>query len=189
VPTALDNGRRSPRKLRRAVVARLLGRKPAGWSRGDDLVFLGDGLDYAEDSRGDDLFVGGGGDDVFVLGTFRHAGRDLLRGGRGSDTLSWSSARFGSSSIINLTTGRVRTPSGRDTARSIENASTARGDDTLIGNAAANYLDGSKGDDHIEGRGGDDALEGVFGNDDDVLDGGDGFDTCLDGETILNCEA
>jgi hypothetical protein len=27
-PTALDNGRRSPRKLLRAVVARLLGRKP-----------------------------------------------------------------------------------------------------------------------------------------------------------------
>ena len=26
-PTALDNGRRSPRKLLRAVVARLLGRK------------------------------------------------------------------------------------------------------------------------------------------------------------------
>ena len=30
VPTALDNGRRSPRKLLRAVVARLLGGKP--WS-------------------------------------------------------------------------------------------------------------------------------------------------------------
>jgi hypothetical protein len=28
VPTPLDNGRRSPRKLLRAVVARLLGRKP-----------------------------------------------------------------------------------------------------------------------------------------------------------------
>jgi hypothetical protein len=29
-PTALDNGRRSPRKLPRAVVAQLLGRKPSG---------------------------------------------------------------------------------------------------------------------------------------------------------------
>jgi hypothetical protein len=28
LPTALDNGQRSPRKLLRAVVARLLGRKP-----------------------------------------------------------------------------------------------------------------------------------------------------------------
>jgi hypothetical protein len=28
MPTALDNGRRSPRKLLRAVVARLLGRRP-----------------------------------------------------------------------------------------------------------------------------------------------------------------
>jgi Ca2+-binding RTX toxin-like protein len=163
----------------------------AGWSRGDDQVFLGGGRDYAEDSRGDDLFVGGGGDDIFVLGTFRHAGRDLFRGGSGSDTLSWDSARYGASPfIINLTTGRVRTPSGRDTARSMENASGGRRGDKLIGNAAANYLDGSKGDDHIEGRGGDDTLEGgVFGNDDDVLDGGDGFDACLDGETILNCEA
>ena len=29
-PTSLDNGRRSPRKLLRPVVARLLGRKPNG---------------------------------------------------------------------------------------------------------------------------------------------------------------
>jgi len=28
MPTALDNGRRSPRKLLKKVVARLLGRKP-----------------------------------------------------------------------------------------------------------------------------------------------------------------
>lgn len=28
VPTSLDNGRRSPRKLQRAVVAQLLGQKP-----------------------------------------------------------------------------------------------------------------------------------------------------------------
>ena len=162
-----------------------------GSNRGDDQIFLGDGRDHAEDSRGDDLFVGGGDDDIFVLGTFRHAGRDLFRGGAGSDTLEWSAARYGTSSfIINLTTGRVRTPSGRDTARSIENASGGRRGDTLIGNAAANYLDGSKGDDHIEGRGGDDTLEGgVFGNDTDFLHGGNGFDTCLDGENILNCEA
>jgi len=28
MPSALDNGQRSPRKLLRAIVARLLGRKP-----------------------------------------------------------------------------------------------------------------------------------------------------------------
>jgi len=28
MPTALDNGQRSPRKLLRAVIARLLGKKP-----------------------------------------------------------------------------------------------------------------------------------------------------------------
>ena len=28
MPTALDNGQRSPKKLLRAVIARLLGRKP-----------------------------------------------------------------------------------------------------------------------------------------------------------------
>jgi hypothetical protein len=33
MPTALDNGWRSPRKLLRAVVARLLGRKPEGGKR------------------------------------------------------------------------------------------------------------------------------------------------------------
>jgi Ca2+-binding RTX toxin-like protein len=124
---------------------------------------------YAEDSRGDD---------IFVLGTFRHAGRISFAADTGATRSALRSARFGSSWIINLTTGRVRTPSGRDTARSIENALTAGGDDTLIGNASANTLHGEKGADHIEGRGGD-----------DLLDGGDGFDTCLDGETVLNCEA
>jgi hypothetical protein len=35
MPTALDNGQRSARKLLRAVIARLLGRKPSleGWNQ------------------------------------------------------------------------------------------------------------------------------------------------------------
>jgi Ca2+-binding RTX toxin-like protein len=39
---------------------------------------------------------------------------------------------------------------------------------------------------YIEGRGGDDFLDGFTGN--DYLDGG-GTDSCVGGETILNCES
>ena len=49
-----------------------------------------------------------------------------------------------------------------------------------------NILGGAALDDHIEGRGGKDLLDGAFGT--DLLDGGAGKDTCLDGETVLNCE-
>ncbi len=54
--------------------------------------------------------------------------------------------------IINLTTGEASTPSGRHTARSMENASGWPPRRQVDRNAAANYLDGSKGDDHIEGQ-------------------------------------
>ncbi|WP_163932847.1 hypothetical protein [Paraferrimonas sp. SM1919] len=49
----------------------------------------------------------------------------------------------------------------------------------IIGTSAADEITGSDGDDHIEGRGGDDHFKGYgdksLGN--DILDGGEGFDT------------
>ena len=46
--------------------------------------------------------------------------------------------------------------------------------DTIIGNASANNLDGSSGNDELRGMGGDDVLSGSAG--DDVLYGGAGYD-------------
>jgi Ca2+-binding RTX toxin-like protein len=92
----------------------------------------------------------------------------------------------GGSFVVNLTTGTASSPDGVETFRGIENAVGSHGNDTLIGNAAKNWLDGWRGDDHIEGRAGGDTLLGGDGT--DFLDGGGGFDSCRFGKTLLNCE-
>ena len=60
----------------------------------------------------------------------------------------------------------------RDTL--IENFIAGSGDDTVIGNSAANYLEGQDGNDNLQGNGGNDILEGGSGA--DRLDGGAGMD-------------
>ena len=60
----------------------------------------------------------------------------------------------------------------------IENAIAGRGNDVVIGNSAANRLEGRAGNDILHGLVGDDTLNGNDG--DDTLDGGPGADT-LDG--------
>jgi Ca2+-binding RTX toxin-like protein len=57
----------------------------------------------------------------------------------------------------------------------IENASGGSGNDTLIGNEAANILAGGAGNDRLSGNGGDDVLIGGAGA--DTLTGGAGADT------------
>ena len=60
----------------------------------------------------------------------------------------------------------------RDTV--IENFIAGSGDDLIVGNAVANYLNGRDGDDRLWGSGGDDILEGGAGA--DMLNGGAGDD-------------
>ena len=60
----------------------------------------------------------------------------------------------------------------RDTV--IENFIAGSGNDLVVGNAAANYINGRDGDDSIRGSGGDDVLEGGAGA--DRLDGDAGMD-------------
>ena len=57
----------------------------------------------------------------------------------------------------------------------IEDAIAGFGNDLIIGNEAANRLEGRAGDDVLEGGAGDDVLEGGAGA--DTLDGGEGIDT------------
>lgn len=56
----------------------------------------------------------------------------------------------------------------------IENGLTGGGNDTLVGNAADNYLAAGAGQDSVVGGAGNDAIRGGTGS--DLLDGGDGFD-------------
>ncbi|MBI4183928.1 MAG: FG-GAP repeat protein [Proteobacteria bacterium] len=103
--------------------------------RGDDLLVGGDGNDRLFGRRGDDVLLGG-------------AGRDRLWGGPGNDTLVGGA-----------------------------------GDDRLAGGHGSDLLDGGDGDDRLFGGHGDDTLIGGAGDDvlrgghgDDVLDGGAGSD-------------
>lgn len=95
---------------------------------------------------------------------------------------------------IDLTAGTA-TGEGTDTLADIEDAYGSPGDDVLTGSDQANFLVGFGGSDQILGLAGDDLLDGDAGPDGDPLpgtdtiDGGDGADTCLNGETLANCES
>jgi Ca2+-binding RTX toxin-like protein len=79
--------------------------------------------------------------------------------------------------VIDLQIGIARRHSYQVVLESIERAQGTVGPDTLIGSAKPNQLDGGAGDDHLDGG------EGV-----DILDGSSGEDTCLNGETVKDCE-
>lgn len=119
-----------------------------------------------------------------------NGGGDYLDGGAGSDTIAFDDSA--GAVTINLETG---TGSGShaqgDVYVSIENVVGTYYGDTLIGNAAANILDGGDDaslgfNDILDGRAGDDTLLGRDGNDsltggsgNDRLEGGAGNDTYL----------
>jgi Ca2+-binding RTX toxin-like protein len=129
------------------------------------------------------VYHGGAGNDDFDV--FRRPdGRDAFFGGPDRDRVGLLG---GGPVVIDLSTGILDGGFDVETLRSIENASSSRGDDTVIGNAARNVLFSGEGDDNVEGRGGNDLLFADPGT--DFLDGGAGTDECLDGETVLNCEA
>ncbi len=155
---------------------------------GDDTIGLGDGSDIAYGDAGDDVIdgeagndmlhggagddelIGGAGDDILVGGV----GDDVLDGGEGNDTAAYLIDTAGVT--VDLSTGEAfGDEAGADTLTDIENVTGGKGDDTLIGNDAANILAGGAGDDTLDGGEGDDTLKGGAGN--DTIIGGAGFDT------------
>ena len=102
--------------------------------------------------------VGGDLNDTF----FGHSGNDTLNGGSGTDTAQFSTR----SNRINLnTTNWQNTGDGRDRLISIENVRAGSGNDIVIGNGAANTLNGQAGSDRLYGAGGNDLLIGGGGKD------------------------
>ena len=132
-------------------------------------------------SRFDDVLTGGDANNTFQA----EDGNDTIDGGGGVDFASFflSPAPV----TVDLAAGTA-TGEGTDTLTGIENV-FGSGDfgDTLMGDAQNNELLGSGGDDSVSGSDGNDELGGGDGT--DALDGGIGTDTCLNGETIANCEA
>lgn len=179
---------------------------------GDDTLDGGLGNDSIQGGLGNDSMLGGLNNDTLEGG----AGSDTLDGGLGSDSLvggldSDSYLIDGNTDIIVESAN-----AGLDTVFSSVNYSlsdnlesltltgdgalngTGNGlDNTLVGNAANNYLyasdgadrsNGAAGDDYLYGQAGNDSLDGGLGKDwlvgdmgDDLLTGGDGKDRVLGG--------
>ena len=155
---------------------------------GQDRMYGGNGNDSLDGGRGNDrlqggadndTLIGGGGDDTI----FGNAGDDLIIagfgqdrhvGGGGNDTIDYSYSN--DDWIFDLTAAATATRVGgaSEEISQIENLIGSRGDDTVTGDNAANFVDGNRGDDSIEGGLGNDTLEGNSG--DDSIDGGFGQD-------------
>jgi Ca2+-binding RTX toxin-like protein len=135
--------------------------------------------------------VGAAGDDT-LNGA---AGSDTLVGGAGDDTYVVDSAtdvivEYGGEGLMDSVDVRFALPGTYTLALNVEDATvgngTARvnvignaGENTLIGNLAANYLSGLESDDILVGDDGNDTLDGGAGDDD--LVGGSGNDSLIGG--------
>jgi Ca2+-binding RTX toxin-like protein len=149
----------------------------------DDLLSGGRGNDWLYGLGGDDMLFGEGGNDTLHGG----AGADTMFGGNGTDTVSYAYSHGVSISLA------IHSASGGDAEGDqiweVENIIGSSDDDSIWGDAAANFLDGSKGNDTLLGADGDDYLRGGDGDDslsglnhNDTLDGGAGSDQAWGGE-------
>jgi Ca2+-binding RTX toxin-like protein len=153
----------------------------------EDTVHAGDGNDAIGDSIDDGApnhFFGGPGDDSIggssgnddlhgeagndsLVGDF---GADLLDGGEGFDTANYTDRGTDAASGVSVTLSGGRatgagTPGENDTLTGIEDVAGTFKNDTLVGDAGPNVLQGFDGDDSITGGAGSDIIYGGPGND------------------------
>jgi Ca2+-binding RTX toxin-like protein len=134
---------------------------------GDDTLYGAAGFDYLYGEDGNDTLNGGPGSQY---------NGDMLDGGSGTDTASYSDAT--AAVTVNLATSLgTHGDAQGDSYVSIENVDGGAGADTLIGSAGANTLQGNGGADTLSGGDGTDVLRGGAGA--DHLDGGAGFDVAM----------
>ncbi|MEZ5775708.1 MAG: calcium-binding protein [Hyphomicrobiaceae bacterium] len=163
---------------------------------GDDILSGGDGADLLIGGDGNDILIGGANGVDPVTGA--NVG-DTLVGGAGIDTVDYSSSPASDPvSGAGVTVGLSDDPNAAtvgsggdaegDLIVGVENIIGSAFNDTLVGNSAANVLDGGAGNDQIDGNGGDDTLIGGAGvnlligdagNDTFIV--GDGTDTMIGG--------
>ncbi len=129
------------------------------------------------------LLDGGPGDDTLIghAGLVEIGGQpldsDILRGGDGTDTVSYESDPGGIALFLEEGAGSRDGHGHPDLVQDVEDAIGSSFNDEIVGSSIANKLEGGSGDDRIFGQGGDDILVGGPGN--DVLVGGDGNDTVV----------
>jgi Ca2+-binding RTX toxin-like protein len=132
---------------------------------------------------GNDRVIGTVFDDTFTLGRDAEA----IDGRGGADTVSYIGSTAGVEVNLNNAEQRSGFAEG-DRLTGIENVTGSNFGDALLGNAAANRLDGAGGNDKILGGDGNDTLAGGDGNDglagdngNDLLHGNNGNDNLVGG--------
>jgi Ca2+-binding RTX toxin-like protein len=156
----------------RDIIYAYLGNDTVNANGGNDDVYGDGGMDSLNGNQGNDRLFGGDDNDWLAGGE----GADMLDGGWGTDTATYFDAT--QAIFINLATNETLGGSLGDTFFSIENIIASQHNDTVLGNADANYINGNGGDDFVDGASGNDHLKGTGGT--DVLIGGLGRDY-LDG--------
>lgn len=126
-------------------------------------------------SAGDGVLLGGEGDDLIKAGLTTLS--EVLDGGNGIDTLDTRS--WGGLYTINMETG-VTNYSG-ESFLNFEHLISGEGNDSITGNAAANFITTNGGEDLVDGQQGNDTAFLGAGNDVFQWDPGDGSDT-VDGQ-------
>jgi Ca2+-binding RTX toxin-like protein len=137
-------------------------------------LFGGPGDDGITGSSGNDDLHGEAGNDTLV-GDF---GADLLDGGDGFDSASYGDRGTDAASGVGVTLANgsataAGAPGENDTLTTIEDLTGTGRNDTLVGDAGPNVIQGLDGDDSITGGPGGDILYGNQGNDAiNAVDGG-----------------
>lgn len=159
---------------------------------GDDQIDAGAGNDRLIGGSDSDTLVGGAGNDTLIadggddrnLNQFGSIGADVVSGGADNDTADYSERSNALEISLDNVANDGESGEGDNVDSTIEQIFAGDGNDLLVGNAAAQTLNGGDGNDTLQGLAGNDRLEGdvrfsSFGGD-DQLEGGDGADT-LDG--------
>jgi Ca2+-binding RTX toxin-like protein len=140
--------------------------EPAG---GDDLVTTDapgltlDGADGNDTLTGPGPLVGGPGNDLLKPTTPTTSVAGGPNDPAGADRVSYE--RVGSPLSITLTGAGAVSVNGSATVTGVEDVEGGSGNDSIVGDDAANVLAGGAGDDTIDGRGGVDDLDGGVGSD------------------------
>jgi Ca2+-binding RTX toxin-like protein len=132
---------------------------------GNDTLTGNGGNDVLDGGSGNDSLNGGTGDTLYK---FNYGwGQDTLVDAGGNDTLDFSAIDTALTINLNTTSGSAITPANNALfiTGTIENVLKGNGNDTIIGNAAANSIASGAGNDSISGGAGNDTLDGGAGND------------------------
>lgn len=135
---------------------------------------IGSDVEGVETGTGDDVLIGNAGPNHLNGG----GGTDLIIGGGGIDSTSYAGRGFGATVILDGQPNDGLAVANENDNVVVENVSTGKFDDTLVGDAAPNEFDSGDGEDSLTGGPGRDRL--LAGADDDEIFARDGESDFID---------